>query len=293
MGGRGRYSSNGGYMSYKGLIIACAIGGFVFLGIVYKWTGSNSSRGSLNLTRYHSWKTQDFVDIPTEILSRVKAMQINERTMTFKVNDKQMSVFYREVGAAGTGKSHSGFPILLLHGAHSSSEVWVKLETLQLLAALGYRAIALDLPGWAQSKSNPVLQKDEFPQFLQRFIEQEKLERPLIVSPSMSGSYAIPYMMEPQASTCHERLRAYIPLAPVATGLYKNSEYHRCEIPVMIVYGTKDITLGLTSVGHLRNMPNNEIFPMEGAGHANYEERPQEWNRLLYNFLLAVQRDAD
>jgi len=61
------------------------------------------------------------------------------------------------------------------------------------------------------------------------------------------------------------------------------------QIPTMIVYGTKDTHLGLQSVGNLRNMPNSEIMPMEGAGHANYEERADEWNRLLYNFLLAVE----
>ena len=63
------------------------------------------------------------------------------------------------------------------------------------------------------------------------------------------------------------------------------------KIPVLIVYGSKDKDLGLTSVGNLRNMPNNEIIVMEGAGHANYEERPDEWNRLLYNFMLAIKRD--
>jgi len=61
------------------------------------------------------------------------------------------------------------------------------------------------------------------------------------------------------------------------------------QVPTMIVYGTKDKTLGLESVGNLRNMPNSEIMPMEGAGHANYEEKPDEWHRLLYNFLLAVE----
>ena len=58
----------------------------------------------------------------------------------------------------------------------------------------------------------------------------------------------------------------------------------------MIVYGTEDKQLGLQSVGNLRNMPNSEIMPMEGAGHANYEQKPEEWHRLLYNFLLAVEQ---
>lgn len=60
------------------------------------------------------------------------------------------------------------------------------------------------------------------------------------------------------------------------------------QIPVMIVYGTKDKTLGLTSVGNLRNMPDSEIAPMNGAGHAGYQERPEEWHQMLYNFLLAI-----
>jgi len=62
------------------------------------------------------------------------------------------------------------------------------------------------------------------------------------------------------------------------------------QIPTMIVYGTEDKQLGLQSVGNLRNMPNSEIMPMEGAGHANYEQKPEEWHRLLYNFLLAVEQ---
>jgi abhydrolase domain-containing protein 14 len=56
----------------------------------------------------------------------------------------------------------------------------------------------------------------------------------------------------------------------------------------MIVYGTKDTQLGLLSVGNLRNMPNSEIQEMKDAKHAAYEERPAEWHRLLFNFLLAV-----
>ena len=61
----------------------------------------------------------------------------------------------------------------------------------------------------------------------------------------------------------------------------------------MIVYGSKDTKLGLESVGNLRNMRQSEIFTMEGAGHACYEERPEEWHRLLYNFMLGVERDQD
>ena len=61
----------------------------------------------------------------------------------------------------------------------------------------------------------------------------------------------------------------------------------------MIVYGTKDDKLGLHSTGDLRNMANNEIFPIQGAKHACYMNNPEEWNKLLYNFLDAVEREDD
>lgn len=60
----------------------------------------------------------------------------------------------------------------------------------------------------------------------------------------------------------------------------------------MIIYGTKDEHLGVFSLNNLRNMPNSFIFPMEKGGHACHEERPDEWHRLLYNFLRAVEKDS-
>ena len=59
----------------------------------------------------------------------------------------------------------------------------------------------------------------------------------------------------------------------------------------MIVYGTKDVKLGLHSTNSLRNLANVEIFPLEGAGHACVTDKPDEFHKLLYNFLLAIERE--
>ena len=61
----------------------------------------------------------------------------------------------------------------------------------------------------------------------------------------------------------------------------------------MIVYGTKDKNLGLTSLNNLRNMANEEIFPLEAAGHPAYIEKPAEWRHLVYNFMLALEMFSD
>ena len=56
----------------------------------------------------------------------------------------------------------------------------------------------------------------------------------------------------------------------------------------MIVYGEKD-RIAPKLVKRLRVMPNSKVSMMKDTGHACYTEEPDEWNRLLYNFLSSPQ----
>lgn len=97
MPGGGRHSSSRGSTINKKLIIACAAVGFIFLYVLYSWSGSSSvgssASGGRHLKRYHSWKTQDFVDIPTEIIDKAKSVQIDERTLTFNFGGQVIDLF--------------------------------------------------------------------------------------------------------------------------------------------------------------------------------------------------------
>ena len=55
-------------------------------------------------------------------------------------------MFLREAFPKRLSPDHK-FPVLFLHGAYSSSDVWMKLKSIHLMAAMGYRAVAVDLPG--------------------------------------------------------------------------------------------------------------------------------------------------
>ena len=48
--------------------------------------------------------------------------------------------------------------VLLLHGASFTSETWVEIGTFQLLSAMKYRVVALDIPG--KSETCPKLYVD-------------------------------------------------------------------------------------------------------------------------------------
>lgn len=84
------------------------------------------------------------------------------------------------------------------------------------------------LSGFGETKSRV----ENRAQFLVDFIKEASLGQPVIVSPSMSGSFSIPYMMSPDGSTCQQRLKAFIPVAPGQTEQVTHDEYKKCKVRV-------------------------------------------------------------
>ena len=56
------------------------------------------------------------------------------------------SLFYREARPQQAPRLN----VLLLHGIRFSSDTWLQLRTLAVLADAGHRAVAVDLPGKAR-----------------------------------------------------------------------------------------------------------------------------------------------
>ena len=53
----------------------------------------------------------------------------------------------------------------------------------------------------------------------------------------------------------NKKLFEFFSVAPVATASYSKSFYESLNVPTMIVYGDKDLGLGLTSAKHLSDIP--------------------------------------
>jgi pimeloyl-ACP methyl ester carboxylesterase len=60
----------------------------------------------------------------------------------------------------------------------------------------------------------------------------------------------------------------------------------RITVPSLLIWGTRDGAVDLRSAEHLRRaLPASELKLIEGAGHLPFEETPDEFNRLVLDFV--------
>lgn len=169
--------------------------------------------------------------------------------------------------------------VLLLHGARFSAETWRQLGTLERLAAAGYRAVALDLPGHGESEPSQIPPAD----FLVAVLPLLAGQPVVVVSPSMSGAYSLPLLARRPA-----QVAAFVALAPVGI------EEHRAQIqgngvPALLLWGEEDRVIPLAQADLLAQaLPHSRKVVLPGAGHACYLDRPDDFHRELVAFLDGV-----
>ncbi|XP_062923838.1 protein ABHD14B [Mobula hypostoma] len=173
--------------------------------------------------------------------------------------------------------------VLLLHGIRFSSETWLNLGTLQKLAEAGYQAVAIDLPGLGNSKefTAPAKVGELAPDsFLLNVLKGLQLDAVVIISPSLSGMYSLPFLFGHS-----DVVKGFIPVAPICTEKFSAEQYGNIQTPTLIVYGSEDKPMGEESFNNLRHLFNNKVHVMNGASHACYLNNPNEWHQTVLEFL--------
>ena len=167
-----------------------------------------------------------------------------------------------------------GPPVLLLHGAAFSSATWNSLGTLDSLAQAGLRAIAVDLPDTPRGGDTGA--------FLAALLDT--LERdeptftcPVLVFPSMSGSFAFPLL-----ASAPGRVRGVVPVAPVGIEAFAPAAELTMP-PALLVWGDQDRSLPLMETLAER-FPGAQRLVLEGARHPAYLDRPGEFHAALVAF---------
>ena len=172
-----------------------------------------------------------------------------------------------------------GPPVVLLHGARFSSATWTELGTVDLLAAAGWRAVAVDLPGYGES-GPPTGEPAEF---LEALFNALEVERPVVVSPSMSGAFSLPLV-----TSGPELLAGYVPVGVAGSEGYLE-RLRGVALPTLVFWGGADTVFPLERGRALAEaIPEAELVVLEGAGHPCYLDRPEEFHGRLTRFLERV-----
>lgn len=180
---------------------------------------------------------------------------------------------------AGADSSHV---VLFLHGARFSKDTWKELGSLEFFARRGYRAIAVDLPGYgasAKSRLEPV-------RFLAALFDELRLDPCVLVSPSMSGRYSLPFV-----ATHASRLRGFVPVAPAGIS-HHASALRGSTVPTLIVWGSEDRVFPVQGAATLAGLfEHAKVEILDGARHPCYLDQPERFHQVLLDFLAGCFED--
>lgn len=181
--------------------------------------------------------------------------------------------------------------VLFLHGQSYTSRIWDDRKILDPVAAAGWRAVSVDLPGYGDTPDRPGDGADAATdgEWLRGLID--KLGGPgrvVVVSPSMSGKYSLGYLEE----FPDEELLGFVPVAPVGIDEFERPE-DAAPIPAMAIWGSEDPAYNEERADHLieqMRAPEGEAQTqlIEGAGHACYDDEPIEFTAYLLAFLRSL-----
>ncbi len=170
----------------------------------------------------------------------------------------------------------TGVPILLLHGGRFQAETWRKTRTLKVFSNAGYYVAAVDLPGFGKTPSA----KTEPGVWLGKLIVALDLDRPVLVSPSMSGRFSMPFVVEHS-----DRLRAFVAVAPVSVARHERA-LSRISVPLLAIWGERDKVIPLAHADLLvKHAPHCRKVIVPKAGHALYMDDAASFHKELLKFF--------
>jgi pimeloyl-ACP methyl ester carboxylesterase len=169
-----------------------------------------------------------------------------------------------------------GTPVVLLHGASFCAETWKEIGTLKVLAEAGHLAYAVDLPGFGQS--SPLSGAPQ--SWLETLLDLLAIDRPVIVAPSMSGRFALPFV-----TAKPERVAGFVAVAPVGIPSHRGP-LRQITVPVLAIWGENDQIVPIEQADLLvQSVKQGRKVVIPGGTHAPYMSDAEAFHAELLRFL--------
>ena len=174
----------------------------------------------------------------------------------------------------------TGNHFVLLHGFSFLAETWVEMGLFDELAEK-YSVYAFDMPYGAKSRSDKFSaeNRDEYADFLKEMLLSLNIDKPVLLGASISGEVALRYLSQGYSAKA-----GIVAGAVHIQNLVQTLEM--IKVPILGVWGERDNISPPDNANILADHVNNsEAHVIEGAGHACYLDKPEEFKTLLREFL--------
>ncbi len=166
--------------------------------------------------------------------------------------------------------------VVLLHGMKFQAATWQQLGTLDYLATNGFRALALDCPGFGKSPACGASPTE----VVDYFLKETECVRPVLLGPSMGGRICMEY------GIAHgETLAGLILVGPVGV---RANEHRLAElrVPTLVVWGGAD-AIAPVADGQLleQKVEGAELLVIEKAPHPCYLDHAETFHQGILDFL--------
>ena len=197
-------------------------------------------------------------------------------------------------GAIHAHVQGKGPALFLVHGYHPDSDWQVWEHNVQALAHAGFRVYALDMIGYGQSQGQRLDHREQAKALLD-VMEAEGIPSATVGGVSWGGLVALEL-----ALNAAERVKTLILVDSAGAGQVTEEQLETIGCPTLVVWGEDDSILPLAhaawfgaairnaQVATIPDVTEQEGVPSWG-GHHPMRFRPEEFNRIVVDFLAADQ----
>ena len=127
----------------------------------------------------------------------------------------------------------------------------------------------------------------DYDTWLLQLLDRLAIERPVIVSPSMSGRFSLPLVTGRPS-----RVAGFVAVAPVGIPQYRD-RLCRIAVPVLAIWGERDRTVPRANADLLvGQVPHGRKLVIRNAGHAPYMNDADAFHDALRQFLDEVSKPS-